>query len=571
MRMSRARVTVFGAAALGWLVSCHRDPDTPPPPNRPSPLGTSTAALQVQTSAEQTEAVPSSCNGPVPDARDGAWDVQSVPLRNGGSWVIAATGGEGPPKVALAATTPTPTARQTLGSLLVQRDERAAFTRLAAPVTLYTRLAAGQTRDERVQIVAAGSDGLEWLSVDASNLHVDSPVRLPALEPGAFGCRNPVPTSVAMADPGCGAGLLVAASYYDRNDPFCGGVRLFRLAGGSADPVRTLSNGGGISKVRFFDLDANGRLDLVTSRRMIDHDTGAWGDVWSTPSDGCLADVEPSTRALTASYLVNPDGCLFAATDFDVALLRPTSGETYSPFFAAGFSAHELPDVPTCWDATTHGGYAMVADVRGEFVTTPRRLDGYEGTTGPQLMAQALSFQSQPEPGSVRVATGYYRGRGTEGSGDCPAKDPCAGPALLETFPLAPASEGAHGEFAAPPCPTWQGFAQRLDVSGVRDERWASAYHISCSAGADGVALPGVNIARVVSVVSGDEADLLVLDHGSEAARATARAFSFWRAASWVALDEQVDECVRVDYLVAQSPSVWAANVLNQEPQRLTR
>lgn len=558
MRTGIALVTLSGLAVVVLLNRLARVPE---PPKTPAPT-TTTFEAQPGT-APSSEAMPT-CSGQASGKRDGAWDVQSVPLRDGASWVIAATGGEGPGDAHEANN-----GSNGDGSLLVQREEGGAFEKLAIPSALYTRLAAGQTGDGQVHIVAASAQGLEWLRVNTADLQVAAPVSLPAPGPGSFTCNNTLPTSVAMVESGCDEGLLVAVSYYSRKDYWCGGVRLFSLEGERAELVRTVDTGQGISKARFFDANSDGKLDLVTSRRMIDRASGTWGDVWSVPHDQCVSDAAAPTSSLAASYLAKADGCALAVADFDVAVLNQSSGDARDVYFAAGFTAHEFPSAENCWNAATHGGYAMVTNANGEFVAAPRRLDKYERSTGPQLMAHAIGFQSQPQPGSVQVATGYFKGSGGKPE-SCISTQPCPGPALLETFPLQPACEEQQAAFAAPPCETWLGFCQRLDVSGLRNETLVPAYALSCAPEADGVGLPGVSIAHVVSVVSGDEANLRKRPLASDA-RVEAQGFSFWRAASWVALERKIAECVRVDYLVAQSPSVWAANVQNKEPQRLTQ
>lgn len=595
------------SAVFGCLAPSTQQPDAKPP--------------AVETIPAPTAAPPSACS-PNSNVRDGAWDVQDVPLTSGASWVIAALGGEGPPTDNSAArsgrlshsnaphgsaTHDNSAAHSHLprggashsasshgvslhsdaspinpshddsshsshGGLLVQLEEGGAFERLSVSPTAYVRLAAGQAKDEQVQLVAASMQGLEWVRVNPADLGVTT-VSLPAPKPGQSFCADEAPTSVAIVDPGCGEGLLVAASYYSRENYWCGGVRLFRLEGDNATLVRSIDRQQGVSKVQFFDVDADGKVDLVGSRRMPDRNVGTWGDVWLTPHDGCLSDVDEPTNSLSASYLARPDGCALAVADFDVARLQAASDSTPETFFATAFTAHELATSPNCWTATSHGGYSVVTDAKGEFLTVPRRLEKYEGTTGPQLMAHAVAFQSQLQPGSVRVATGYFRGASSTDPQGCVATYPCPGPALLETFALEPASMGNEEELAPPTCPGWLGYAQRLDAAGQRNEELAPAHEINCTPGADGVELSGVNIARVVSVVSGSEASLKEDSQNSsnQESHLVAQKFSFWPASSWVALDAKIVECVRVDYLVAQAPSVWAANVENQEPQRLTR
>lgn len=313
----------------------------------------------------------------------------------------------------------------------------------------YGRVAAGDIDGDGVKDVAAltfGTHVLRWwlLARDGSARDERSISFAGAALPGRT-CEAPRPvsaapptlSSLALADLDVDHALELGVTGYASGGE--GSLHLFsfdrqsgcfRLRAGFAQPTR------GSLKLRFFDVDDDGALDLATSHYALTRPSPAvagcsdcleWGEWWTTEPPAATPFVARlGNRALLAKSPV-PE---LNVVDFD-AVQTPHGAR-----FALAASAHLCPALD-CW-SEGHGGFVSVVDVGGSELWSGDdwKAEAEQAPPIPEarLLPRAVSLGGALD--APLLVAGYWWGTRRKDSA-CSRVSACAGP-LTSTSSGAP-------------------------------------------------------------------------------------------------------------------------------------
>jgi hypothetical protein len=320
------------------------------------------------------------------------------------------------------------------------------------PKMLYGRLAVGDIdHDGRMDVVALGGadsvllpdppDKMQyrlrwWLSKGGEEPTFEQgEISLercpPECEEPCKSVSKPLPSSAALADIDSDDDLDLAVSSYSTGPTaplrflfFDPTSRSFKERPGWSRCSKSAM------RVRFHDMDDDGRLDLIASVYHFEMPGGSndqvqWGQWWRldrTAVDG------PHPLAVT---LTNESKAELAVVDFDA--LRDPAATSRAVRFALALSAHHCVTA-SCWaENGAAGGFSVVADANGNQLWSSEDAQAAERKrrnpgVGVMLVPRVVQFAGEaPKP---KLVVGYWwaanRSKGTCTNGH----EPCRGPLL---------------------------------------------------------------------------------------------------------------------------------------------